>query len=71
MTDLTAKCPKCKKKTTNYFHFIDSFGIGTAIPDGTYDMICQEYYIDQKEEDYCGNEFKVKVTNSKKIKVIQ
>lgn len=71
MTDLTAICPKCGKKCTNYFHFVDEFGMGKEIPNGKYSMECTAYYRGQQEKDFCGHVFKVKVTNEQRIKVVK
>ena len=70
MTDLTAKCPKCGKKTTNYFHYVDKFGMGDTIPNGKYKMKCVAYYSNEKEKDFCGAVFKVKVTNEQRVEVV-
>ncbi|KKM67542.1 hypothetical protein LCGC14_1470040 [marine sediment metagenome] len=71
MTDLSAKCPKCGKKTTNYLHYVDHFGMGKAIPNGTYDLRCTSYYTNEKEEDFCGHVFKVKVDNKVEVEVVE
>ncbi len=73
MSDLFCRCPKCNKKNYRYIHAVDSHtGMGTWIPSGEYDMICDKSgYRSDDSKKYCGHKYTIRLEVKEVVTVIR